>query len=50
VLPGFPGHEDLTVADLGRSVQFYDQVLALIGHREPPPLCGRAGSTGDAMP
>jgi catechol 2,3-dioxygenase-like lactoylglutathione lyase family enzyme len=33
---GFLSHVDLTVADLGRSVAFYDQVLARIGYKRPP--------------
>ena len=33
---GFLSHVDLTVADLGRSVAFYDPVLARIGYRRPP--------------
>ena len=33
---GFLSHVDLTVADLGPSVAFYDQVLARIGYKRPP--------------
>jgi glyoxylase I family protein len=35
VQAGFLSHVDLTVADLGQSVAFYEQVLARIGYRRP---------------
>jgi glyoxylase I family protein len=45
VKAGFLSHVDLTVADLGRSVAFYDQVLARIGYRRPPRPRGSAPPT-----
>jgi glyoxylase I family protein len=36
VQAGFLSHVDLTVADLGQSVAFYERVLGHLGYRRPP--------------
>jgi catechol 2,3-dioxygenase-like lactoylglutathione lyase family enzyme len=43
VIRGAPSHVDLTVTDLARSIEFYDQVLGSLGYR-------RIGDAGAGAP